>query len=114
MVGFLQLVILNVVSYAAFGGGVWAIVDIARRRPEAFVSAGKQTKVLWLIIVVVATAVLFLALPYPFAKGKMSIFDIVPIAAAVGVIIYHVGVKPALGTHRRGPKGGGRSNKGSW
>jgi hypothetical protein len=113
MFGFLQLVVLSVISYAAFVGGVWAIVDIVRRGPESFVSAGKQTKVLWLIIVIVATAILFIALPIPFGGGGGP-FNIIGLAAAAAVIVYHVGVKPALGAHRRGPKGGGRSNKGSW
>ncbi|NYI42550.1 DUF2516 family protein [Demequina lutea] len=113
MVGFLQLVILNVVSYAAFIGGVWAIIDIMRRGSEAFVSAGKQTKILWLVIMVVATAVLFISLPIPFGGGGGP-FNIIGLAAAAAVIVYHVGVKPALGAHRKGPKGGGRSNKGSW
>jgi hypothetical protein len=113
MFAFLQLIVLSVISYAAFVGGIWAIVDIARRGPEAFVSAGKQTKILWLIIIIVATAVLFISLPYPFGGGGGP-FNIIGLAAAAAVIVYHVGVKPALGAHRRGPKGGGRSNKGSW
>jgi 4-hydroxybenzoate polyprenyltransferase len=113
MFAFLQLIVLSVISYAAFALGVWAIFDIARRGPEAFVSAGKQTKILWLLIVIVATAVLFISLPYPFGQGGGP-FNIIGLAAAAAVIVYHVGVKPALGVHRKGPKGGGRSNKGSW
>ena len=113
MFAFLQLIVLSVISYAAFAFGVWAIFDIARRGPEAFVSAGKQTKTLWLIIVVVATAILFISLPYPFFDGGGP-FNIIGLAAAAAVIVYHVGVKPALGTHRRGPKAGGRNTKGGW
>jgi len=114
MFAFLQFLVLTVLSYAAFVGGIWALIDIARRGPESFVSAGKQTKVLWLVIVIVATAILFLALPYPFGGGRLSSFNFVALAAAAAVIVYHVGVKPALGTHRKGPKGGGRSTKGGW
>jgi Ca2+/H+ antiporter len=114
MFGFLQLVVVSVLSYAAFALGVWALIDIARRGPEVFVSAGKQTKVLWLIIAVVATAVLFIFLPYPFFNGA-GVLNIFGLAASAAVIVYHVGVKPALGAHRKGPKGGGRNNnKGSW
>ena len=113
MFAFLQFIVLAIISYAAFIGGVWAIIDIARRAPEAFVSAGKQTKVLWLVITIVATAILFIYLPYPFFKGAGP-FNIIGLAAAAAVIVYHVGVKPALGAHRKGPKGGGRSTKGGW
>ncbi|NTV39011.1 MAG: DUF2516 family protein [Demequinaceae bacterium] len=113
MFAFLQLIVLSVISYAAFIGGVWAIVDISRRGPGAFVSAGKQTKTLWLIITIVATAILFISLPYPFGGGGGP-FNLIGLAAAAAVIVYHVGVKPALGAHRKGPKSGGRSTKGGW
>lgn len=113
MFAFLQLIVLSVISYAAFVGGVWAIIDIVRRAPEAFVSAGKQSKALWLIITIVATAILFIVLPYPFGGGGGP-FNFIGLAAAAAVIVYHVGVKPALGSHRRGPRGGGRSTKGGW
>ena len=114
MLAFLQLLVLQLISYAAFAAGVWAIIDAARRNSEAFVSAGKQTKTLWLVIVIVATSILFLALPAPFCTARLSTFNFVALIAAAAVIVYHVGVKPALGARRRGPKGGGRSNKGSW
>jgi len=113
MFAFLQLIVVSVISYAAFAGGVWAIFDVARREPAAFVSAGKQSKTLWLIIVIVATGILFISLPYPFGQGSGP-FGIIGLAAAAAVIVYHVGVKPALGGHRKGPRGGGRSTKGGW
>ena len=114
MFAFLQLIVLSVISYAAFAGGVWAIFDIARREPAAFVSAGKQSKTLWLIVMIIATAILFVALPAPFGNAQLSTFDFVALIAAAAVIVYHVGVKPALGGHRKGPRGGGRSTKGGW
>jgi len=115
MFGFLQFLVVVGISYALFAGGVWAIVDAARHPASAFVSAGKQSKVLWLVIVGAATAWLFVTLPAPLGRGDGP-FDIFGLAAAVAVIIYHVGVKPALGPHRRGPSGGGRStrNSGGW
>lgn len=114
MFGSLQLLVVQVISYAAFAGGVWALIDISRRSPAAFASAGKQTKTLWLILAIVATAVLFVVLPFPLGNGGGALNGIIGLAAATVVIIYHVGVKPALGTHRREPKGGGRSTKGGW
>jgi len=111
----LQWLLVVVISYVIFGAGVWALVDAARRDASAFVNAGKQTKTLWLILVGAATVWLFIALPAPLGRGGGP-FDIFGLAAAVVVIVYHVGVKPSLGPHRRGPSGGGRSNrnKGGW
>ncbi len=111
----LQLLVISVISYAAFAGGVWALIDAARRPNTAFVNAGKQSKTVWLVILAVATALLFISLPFPLGSGSGPL-NIIGIAAAVAVIVYHVGVKPALGPHRRGPSGGGRStrNTGGW
>lgn len=111
----LQFLVIAVISYAAFGGAVWGLIDASRRSNTAFVNAGKQSKTVWVVILVAATALLFISLPYPFGggSGPLNIFGL---AAAVAAIIYHVGVKPALGPHRRGPSGGGRSNRntGGW
>lgn len=115
MFQFLQFLVIAVISYAAFGGAVWGLIDASRRSNSAFVNAGKQTKTLWVVFLGVATALLFISLPYPFGGGSGP-FGIIGLAATVAVIIYHVGVKPALGPHRRGPSGGGRSNRntGGW
>jgi len=114
MFALLQSLVTNVLTYAAFGGAVWGLIDAARRAPGAFTNAGKQSKTLWVVILSVSSALLFVALPYPYGSQQLSIFGIVGLAAAVAVIVYHVGVKPALGAHRKGPKGGGRSTKGGW
>jgi hypothetical protein len=111
MFAFLQFLVVTVISYAAFGGAVWALIDAARRRPAAFTNAGKQSKNVWLLILGIATALLFISLPYPFGGGGGP-FDLLGIASAVAVVIYFVGVKPALGPHYRGPKGGGRAPSG--
>lgn len=114
MFAFLQFLVVAAISYAAFAGAIWALVDAGRRTPGAFVGAGKQTKTLWMIILGVATALLFISLPYPFGQGSGP-FGLLGLASAAAVVIYHVGVKPALGPHRKGPRGGGRrSNSGGW
>ena len=113
MFASLQFIVVAAISYTAFIFGIWAIVDIARRSPGAFTSAGKQTKTLWLIVIIIATAILFVSLPYPLGQGGGP-FNIVGLIGATAVIIYHVGVKPALGAHRRGSRGGGHNTKGGW
>lgn len=113
MFSSLQDVVIVAISYTAFAFGVWAIIDVTRHSHGSFTSAGKQTKVLWLIFVILATAILFISLPGPLGKGGGP-FNIVGLIAVAVVVIYHVGVKPALGGHNKGPRGGGRSAKGGW
>ena len=102
MLGSLQELVITVLAYAAFALAVYALVDVVRRRPEAFVGAGKQTKTLWASIVGVATAITFVALPRPLGVGFLGLFNFVTLAAVTASIIYIVGVKPALGPHRKG------------
>lgn len=114
MLGSMQWLVITALAYAAFALAVYALVDVLRRRPEAFVSAGKQSKTLWVAIVSVATAITFIVLPQPIGIGFLSVFHFVSLAAIAAVIIYIVGVKPALGPHRKG--GGSRPprNTGGW
>lgn len=114
MLGSMQELVTTALAYAAFGLAVYALVDVLRRRPEAFVSAGKQTKAIWGSIVGVATAITFIALPRPLGVGILWTFSFITLAAIAASIIYIVGVKPALGPHRKG--GGSRPprNTGGW
>ncbi len=116
MFQFLQDLVLAAIWYASFAGAVWGLIDAARRPSSAFVNAGKQTKVLWVVILTVCTALLFVWLPYPFTRGGAGSIGFFTLVIIVAVIIYHVGVKPALGPDGRGPSGGGRStrNTGGW
>ena len=43
MFSLLQFLVVAAIAYSAFVGGVWALIDAARRPAEAFVNAGKQT-----------------------------------------------------------------------
>lgn len=109
MVGFadLQTLIVQALALLAFGLEVFALVDAARTRPDAFVAAGKQTKNLWLLILSVATAFGFIALPIFGSGGMVSTFGLLPIAAAVAAAVYLTDVRPAVRQIRGG--GGGRN-----
>jgi hypothetical protein len=104
-IGTLQDVVVIALGVLAFGLEVFALVDAFRTRQDAFVAAGKQTKNLWLIILGVATAFGFVALP-PF--GSISVFSILPIAAVVAAAVYLTDVRPAV-RQIRGGGGGGRN-----
>lgn len=81
---------------------VVALVDLLRRPAQAFVSAGKRTKGFWGAILAVATAVAFVALPYPVGIGQLQFLAL---ASAVAAIVYLVDVRPAVTPYsgRRGP-----------
>ncbi|MDT3397239.1 DUF2516 family protein [Streptomyces sp. B1866] len=81
---------------------LFAFVDSAIRREDAYRAADKQTKPFWLIILGLATAVnLF-----------MGIFAFLPILGLIATIVYVVDVRPALrevsgGRWRRGSSSDG-------
>ena len=84
--------VLVVLYYASVAAGIFAVVDAAIRRADAFVAAGKATKPLWLVITGVSALVLAIF-------GPVSLFGI---PAIVAVLVYLVDVRPAV----RGVTGG--------
>ena len=62
MLGTLQGWIVFGLSAVALGVEVYALVDCLRRRPDAFVAAGKRTKQFWLLVTGVAVLLGFVAL----------------------------------------------------
>jgi hypothetical protein len=93
-------------SLAAFVFEAWAFIDAIVRPAQAFTSAGKQTKQIWLLILGVA-AVLGLA----SATGYLGTISFLAVAAFVGAAIYMVDVRPKVKEYRRG---GGSGNGSSW
>lgn len=73
---------------------VWAVIDAATRRADAFPAIGRQTKNFWLIILGLAVAVLIWF-------GVLSFFGLPAVAAA---IVYLVDVRPKLAEVTRGPR----------
>lgn len=73
---------------------LWALVDCARTRPDAFVAAGKRTKTFWLLLTGVASLIGFIFVFSPF-----NIFNLLAIVAAG---VYHADVRPAVAS-LRGP-----------
>ena len=58
----LQTYIVLGLSAVAFGVEVWAFVDCLRRRPDAFVAAGKRTKQFWMLLTGVAVLLGFIGI----------------------------------------------------
>lgn len=110
MFGDIQILIVQVLSVLAFGLEVFALVDAARTRSDAFVVAGKQTKTLWLVILGVAAAFGFISMPL-FGGGQLSPFGLLSIVAVVGAAVYLTDVRPAV---RQIRGGGGPKNSGPY
>ena len=101
--GTLQAWLMLLIGLLALGMMVFALIDAARQRADAFTVAGKLTKPIWLAILGVATAigVIFVLSPFNF-------FDLIAFVAAG---VYLADVRPALkavsgGGNSGGPYGG--------
>lgn len=107
MIFGIQVVVFLALYLAVFGMCVFALVDAARRRPRAFVDAGKRTKRFWVLVLVAALAVSFVAIPPPVGIGQLQF---VALASAVAAGVYLADVRPAVarysGDHPGGPRGG--------
>jgi len=108
MIADLQSLIVLVLALGAFALELFALVDALRRRPDAFVAAGKRTKRFWVILLVVAAALGFIGVPPPVGFGDaLSIFSIIAVVAAA---VYLTDVRPAV----RQIRGGGGTNSGPY
>lgn len=88
LLGTAQGWIVIALTLGAFLVEVYAFVDCLRRRPDAFLAAGKRTKGFWLLVTGVATLLGFVSVAaFP---GLLAIVAII----AAGV--YLADVKPAL------------------
>jgi hypothetical protein len=100
-----QNLVLTLLSLAAFALEVFALVDAARHRPDAYTAAGKLTKNKWLLILGIAAAIGFVFL----LSSPLGFLSIIAVVAAA---VYMVDVRPALqrvtgrGNSASGPYGG--------
>ncbi len=104
--GSAQAVVFLALGVLAFLVQLYALVDAARRRPDAFVAAGKRTKTIWLIVLGVAAAIGFVSL-----QGAFNIFNLIAIVAAG---VYLADVRPALQRVQGGGGGAGSGPYGPW
>ncbi len=103
ILGQAQHAIVLLLSVVAIGVEAFALIDCVRRRPDAFVAAGKRTKQFWLLVTGGALLLGFVSL------GGLGFLAIVSIIAAG---VYLADVKPALdqvtgrgGSSTQGPYG---------
>ena len=96
--------VLLILGVGALGLEAFALIDAARRRPDAFVAAGKRTKQVWTIVLGIATALGFVLLFSP-----LNLFGLLAVVAAA---VYLTDVRPALDEVTRG--GGRMGPYGPW
>lgn len=105
----IQLVVFLALYLVVFLMCLVALIDAARRAPRAFVDAGKRTKNFWVLVLLAALAVAFVAIPWPVGIGQLSFLAVV---SAVAAGVYLADVRPALdrysggGRRPSGPRGG--------
>ncbi len=100
--GTVQNSLVLVLGILALGCEVFAMVDVLRHRPDAFVAAGKRTKNFWVIVLAVALAVGVIFV--------LNVFNFVGIIAFIAAAVYLTDVRPAV----RQVSGRGRPNQGPY
>jgi hypothetical protein len=80
--------VMLVLGVAAFALQLFAFVDAARHRADAYTATGNQTKPIWLLITGVAAAIGFVSLLSP-----LNIFNLL---AIVGAAVYLTRVRPQI------------------
>ena len=100
--GSIQSTLMLVLGVLALGCEVFALLDVLRHRPDAFVAAGKRTKTFWTIVLAVALAVGVIFV--------LNVLNFIGIIAFVAAAVYLVDVRPAL----RQVSGRGRSKQGPY
>lgn len=98
-IGSVQSVIILVLGIAAFAVEIFALVDAARHRADAYVAASKRTKNFWLVVTGAAALIGFV-----FIWSPLNFIGIIAIVAAG---VYLADVRPALQqvSGRRRPEG---------
>src|SRR3954454_9712165 len=108
--GSAQAVVFFALGVVAFLVQLGALLDGARRRPEAYVAAGKQTKKRWIIILAVAAAIGFIS----FHGGFPGPLNFLNVAAVVAAGVYLADVRPALQRVQGSGRGGTSGPYGPW
>lgn len=102
--GLLDLIFWGL-AIAAFGLSVWALVHAIRTPSPAFQAAGKLTKKLWLIFLLLATFFTLVAASTYLGIGFEQ-FNIFTIASVIASGVYLADVKPAVSEYRGGSNQG--------
>ncbi|HEY3907017.1 MAG TPA: DUF2516 family protein [Streptosporangiaceae bacterium] len=90
---------------------LWAFADVLRRSTGAFPEAGKQTKMLWMLILGVAAAIGLYSATIGSTSG-FGVISILPVVAFIAAAVYMTDVRPKV--REIGPGGGSQGPYGPW
>ena len=105
----LPTVVYLAVYWACLALGLWALVDAAIRRTDAYPAADRQTKLIWVGILAVG---LFAQVAFSGILG--SALGLLGLAGITAAIIYLVDVRRRLIEVTRGSRGSSGSSGSRW
>lgn len=99
----------------AFVMEAWALADALSRPAGAYAAASKQSKKMWMIILIVSAVVGFAVAVFPLqgASPIALLLGILPVAAFIAAAVYLADVRPAVKDHK-GRGGGNMGPYGPW
>ncbi|MBT2208225.1 DUF2516 family protein [Actinomadura sp. NEAU-AAG5] len=97
----------------------WALLDALTVPEGAYAAAGKLSKKLWLIILIVAAVLGIAHAVAPLALGIRPVgllLGILPVAAFIAAAVYLADVRPAVAPYKKknGGRGGNMGPYGPW
>lgn len=110
MIGFVERTIFLILALVAVGLELWALVDCARHRANAFEATGKRTKGFWLALTGGAALIGVISL-LSSGGGIFGTLGLFGLAAVVAASVYLADVRPAVkdagrgGSRNMGPYG---------
>lgn len=110
MIFYVERAVFFVLAVVALGLELWALVDCARHRANAFEATGKRTKTFWLALTGGATLVGVFSL-LGSGGGLFGTLGLFGLAAVVAASVYLADVRPAVkdagrgGSRNTGPYG---------
>ncbi|GGH97128.1 membrane protein [Arthrobacter liuii] len=106
----MEQAVFFILGLVALGLELWALVDCARHRPNAFEATGKRTKTFWLAVTGGSALVGVISL-LGAGGGLFGTFGLFGLVAVVAASVYLADVRPAVkdagrgGSRNMGPYG---------
>jgi uncharacterized membrane protein len=110
IIAYVEQAVFFILGLVALGLELWAFVDCARHRANAFEATGKRTKTFWLALTGGALLVGIISL-FGAGGGIISTLGLFGLAAVVAASVYLADVRPAVkdagrgGSRNMGPYG---------
>ena len=101
IIALVEQAVFFILGLVALGLELWAFVDCARHRANAFEATGKRTKTFWLALTGGALLVGVISL-FGVGGGIVSTLGLFGLAAVVAASVYLADVRPAVKDAGRG------------